>query len=73
MKPQDGYIQYIVNPKSGASSSNDLVREFKEYLIDKGFEVRVNLTESLEHARELATKGAVVYADSLRHGKSPGE
>jgi diacylglycerol kinase family enzyme len=61
MKPQDGYIQYIVNPKSGASSSNDLVREFKEYLIDKGFEVRVNLTESLEHARELATKGAVDY------------
>ncbi|MHC4467994.1 MAG: diacylglycerol/lipid kinase family protein [Planctomycetota bacterium] len=61
MKPQDGYIQYIVNPKSGASSSNDLVREFKEYLIDKGFEVRVNLTESLEHARELATQGAVDY------------
>jgi len=58
MKPQDGYIQYIVNPKSGASSSNDLVREFKDYLIAKGFEVRVELTESLEHACELATQGA---------------
>lgn len=65
MKPQDGYIQYIVNPKSGASSSNDLVREFKDYLIAKGFEVRVNLTESLEHACELATKGAVDYQCAL--------
>ncbi|MHC5101005.1 MAG: diacylglycerol/lipid kinase family protein [Planctomycetota bacterium] len=61
MKPQDGYIQFIVNPKSGASSSNDLVREFKDYLIAKGFEVRVELTESLEHACELATKAAVDY------------
>jgi YegS/Rv2252/BmrU family lipid kinase len=65
MTPQDGYIQYIINPKSGASSSNLLVREFKEYLIDKGFEVRVNLTESLKHARELATKGAVDYQCAL--------
>ncbi|MHC5001144.1 MAG: diacylglycerol/lipid kinase family protein [Planctomycetota bacterium] len=61
MKPEDGYIQFIVNPKSGASSSNDLVREFKDYLIAKGFEVRVELTESLEHACELATKAAVDY------------
>ena len=59
MKPQDGYIQYIVNPKAGASSSNDLVREFKDYLITKGFDVHVEFTESLEHACELATKGAV--------------
>ena len=61
MKPQNGYIQYIVNPKAGASSNNSLVRQLKDYLIAKGFEVRVELTESLEHACELATKGAVDY------------
>jgi diacylglycerol kinase (ATP) len=65
MNPQDGYIKYIVNPKSGASSSNDLLREFKGYLIEKGFEVRVELTKSLEHACELATKGAVDYQCAL--------
>lgn len=58
MKPQDGYIQYIVNPKAGASSSNDQVRQFKDYLTAKGFDVRAELTESLEHACELATQGA---------------
>ncbi|OQY06473.1 MAG: hypothetical protein B6I25_03810 [Planctomycetales bacterium 4572_13] len=65
MKPQDGYIQYIVNPKSGASSNNDLVREFKDYLTERGFEVRVKLTESLEHACGLATAGAVDYQCAL--------
>lgn len=61
MKPQDGYIHYIINPKAGASSSNGLVRQFKDYLIAKGFDVRVELTESLEHACELATQGAIDY------------
>lgn len=65
MNPQDGHIQYIVNPKSGASSSNVLVREFKDYLLEKGFEVRVELTRSLEHARELATQAAVDYHCAL--------
>lgn len=54
MKPEDGYIGYIINPKSGAVSDKRMVRQFKEYLSGKGFEVRVRLTESLEHARELA-------------------
>ncbi|MCI0499900.1 MAG: hypothetical protein L0Y36_09515 [Planctomycetales bacterium] len=58
MKPQDGYIQYIVNPKSGASSSKRLVTQFKDYLIGKGLDVRVQFTESLSHAGELAVQGA---------------
>lgn len=65
MNLQNGYIQYIVNPKSGASSSNDLARQFKDYLVEKGFDVRVHLTESLEHACELATKSAVDYQCNL--------
>ena len=65
MNPQDGYIQCIVNPKSGASSINPLVSQFKDYLIEKGFEVRVELTKSLEHACELATKAAVDYQCAL--------
>ena len=65
MNPQDGYIQYIVNPKSGASSSNDMVRQFKDYLTGRGFDVRVHLTQSLEHARELATNAAIDYQCAL--------
>jgi YegS/Rv2252/BmrU family lipid kinase len=61
MKPDDGYIAYIVNPKSGASSSKLTGRQFQQYLAGKGFEVRVSLTTSLEHACELATDAAVDY------------
>lgn len=61
MNPQDGYIQYIVNPKSGASSSKMLVSQFKDYLTESGFDVRVHFTKSLEHACELATQASVDY------------
>jgi YegS/Rv2252/BmrU family lipid kinase len=61
MKPSDGYIVYIINPKSGASSSKLLVWRFIEYLKEKSFDVRVRHTNSLEHARELATDAAVHY------------
>jgi diacylglycerol kinase (ATP) len=55
MKPDDGYIAYIVNPKSGASSGEKLPGwRFEEYLDGRGFDVRVCLTRSLEHACELA-------------------
>jgi len=58
MNPKDGYIRYIVNPKSGASSSKRVVCQFKDYLADRGYDVRVAMTESLEHACELATAAA---------------
>ena len=61
MKPDDGYIAYIVNPKSGAGSSKWVSRQFREYLTQKGFEVKVNPTASLDHACELATDAAVDY------------
>ncbi len=61
MKLDDGYIAYIVNPKSGASSSKFTSRQFNQYLIEKGFDVRLSLTDSLEHACELATDAAVDY------------
>ena len=53
MKPEDGYIAYIVNPKSGATSSKLLGRRFQKYLLKKGFYVKVSLTTSLENARVL--------------------
>jgi len=65
MKPSDGYIAYIVNPKSGASSCKLAGRQFERYLFDKGFEVRVRLTTSLSHACELATDSAVDYHCAL--------
>jgi diacylglycerol kinase (ATP) len=59
MKPSDGYIQYIVNPKSGASSGKFTSRRFHRYLTDRRYEVRTDTTTSLEHACELATDAAV--------------
>ncbi len=61
MKPNDGYITYIVNPKSGASSSEAVGRRFEQYLTGRGFEVKLNLTTSLTDACELATEAAVDY------------
>jgi len=61
MKPDDGYIAYIVNPKAGATSSKLTGRRFQQYLVKKGFEVRISLTTSLDHACELATDAAVDY------------
>ena len=61
MKPDDGYIAYIVNPKSGASSSKLVGRQFERYLTKKGFKLKISLTTSLEDACELATDAAVDY------------
>ena len=61
MKPDDGYIAYIVNPKSGASSSKLMAWQFHQYLIENGFDVRQTFTQSLEHACDLATNAAVDY------------
>jgi diacylglycerol kinase (ATP) len=59
MKPGDGYIAYIVNPKSGASGSRLISRGFKEYLVGGGFDVRISYTKSLENACQLANDAAV--------------
>ena len=61
LEPNEGYISFIVNPASGKSSSNGLVRRFRDYLVDKGYDVRTNLTRSLAHARELAQNSAVEH------------
>jgi diacylglycerol kinase (ATP) len=56
--PKAGYIRYIINPKSGASSSKLVVQQFLVWLVKKGFMVTAAETMSLEHARELATAAA---------------
>lgn len=61
MKPDDGYITYIVNPKSGASSRKPTGRQFEKYLRQNGFEVKVRTTTSLDDACEFATDAAVDY------------
>lgn len=58
MKPDDGYITYIINPKAGATSSKRLGRRFERYLVKQGFDVKCRLTLSLKHACELATYAA---------------
>jgi YegS/Rv2252/BmrU family lipid kinase len=61
MKPDDGYIAYIINPSSGASSSKPISRLFAEYLTQRGFDVRINLTKSMEDACRLSNDAAVDY------------
>ncbi len=61
MKPSNGYICYIINPKSGATSSKLIGRQFEQYLVNKGYDVKVSLTTSLANACELATDAAVDY------------
>lgn len=65
MTSSKGYVYYIVNPKSGASSNKRLASGFKNYLLNKQVDVRVHLTQSLSHARELANEAAVDYECSL--------
>jgi YegS/Rv2252/BmrU family lipid kinase len=65
MKPDDGYISYIVNPKAGASSVKTLCRRFQGYLACRDFEVRQSLTRSLEHACELAGTAAADNACAM--------
>jgi len=61
IKPDDGYVAFIVNPKSGASHSGMQTRPLEKYFVSRGFEVRANLTKSLDDACELATEAAVDY------------
>lgn len=61
MKPVDGYVCYIINPKAGANSAKATGREFEKYLVKQGFEVRTALTTSLEHACELANNAAIDF------------
>jgi len=58
MKLADGYIAYIVNPKSGASSCRLTGQRFRKYLAERGFEVRISQTTSLPHACEIAVAAA---------------
>jgi len=62
MKPENGYIALIANPKSGASSRKRLRRSFLQYLRAEGYEVRFLETESLSHAGDLT---AQAHQDSL--------
>lgn len=61
IKPDDGYVALIVNPKSGGTHSGTQTRPLKKYFAARGFEVRPNLTRSLRDACELATEAAVDY------------
>ncbi len=61
IKPDDGYIAFIVNPKSGCCHSGLQSQLLERYLAANGFEVKANLTKSLEDAAELATEAAVDY------------
>ncbi|AQT68301.1 Diacylglycerol kinase [Anaerohalosphaera lusitana] len=58
---KEGYILFIINPSSGKSSSKLMFHEFRSYLEEKGYSIKIAFTESLEHAQELARKAAVEY------------
>lgn len=54
MNFKDGTLFFIVNTKSGASSDKHLVNGLLEYLKAHNYNVRVEITKSLEHGAQLA-------------------
>jgi diacylglycerol kinase family enzyme len=58
MNPQDGYIRFIANPKSGASSRKLLCQKFHQYLQLQGFDIQYTSTRSLQDAHDLSRDAA---------------
>lgn len=65
MNPQNGYISLIINTSAGASCEKLIVNKFIDYLQQKGFKTKIDYTESLSHAQELAAESAVKYDCSM--------
>jgi diacylglycerol kinase (ATP) len=61
MMESEGYIRYIINPNSGASSNKRLVSGLKDYFDQKKIDARTSFTTSLSHACRLASEAAVDY------------
>ncbi len=62
---ENGYIAYIVNPKSGASSTTLLAHQFKDFLEEENWRVELYLTKSLNDAQRIAHRAAVDFDCSL--------
>ena len=54
MKPEDGYIACIINPKAGAGGKKGIVHKFTSYLTAKGYTIRTMFTGSLNDAWDFA-------------------
>jgi len=54
MKPEDGYIACIINPKAGAGGKKGIVHRFTSYLTAKGYTIRTMFTGSLNDAWDFA-------------------
>ncbi len=61
MKPQDGYIAYIINPHAGSGRMKKCEHRFRDYLAARNFNVHVRETTSLEHTCEQANEAAIDY------------
>jgi diacylglycerol kinase (ATP) len=61
MKPQEGYIAYIINPHAGSGRMKKYEQHFRDYLTSRNFDVRVRETTSLEHTCEQANDAAIDY------------
>jgi YegS/Rv2252/BmrU family lipid kinase len=59
MKPSDGYVAYIVNPKSGADAAKKIADQFAEYLLANGFDVHKSFSKSMSDVCELSAKAAM--------------
>jgi len=65
MKPEDGYIAFIVNPKSGASSGKRPYRIFQKYLRAQDYVLKVHPTTSLDNAYDVAKTACADQACSM--------
>jgi len=55
----------IINPKSGSSATLDGIRRVRDYLHQQGHAVYVDLTQSLQHAGELAHQAVNTRCDVI--------
>lgn len=65
MNPENGYISMIINTSSGSSGDKPIVKKFIEYLESKKYQLQINHTQSLSHARSLAAESAVKFNCSM--------
>lgn len=58
MDYEKGTIQFIANPKSGATSRQRMPKRFHDFLLERGLKVCFTLTASAGHASDLARQAA---------------
>jgi diacylglycerol kinase (ATP) len=55
---RDGRIEYIINPAAGSSSTKLLVWQFREYLLEHNYDLKIRTLSNIHDVRNAATNAA---------------